>query len=124
MFTLHQAQVAQQNLFPFNLGRNTMAGDGLHADEITLAEVLKDAGAKEVLGAFASALGALDGELTPEAFKATAKAVGKETGRKGKELFFPLRAAITGRTHGPDLSRTASIKGRQRVAHLVADAVG
>jgi len=101
---------------------------GVFADPVVFeadaVDVLKDDGAKAVLSAFAAALDALDGELTPEAFKATAKAVGKETGRKGKELFFPLRAAITGRTHGPDLSRTASVKGRERVAHLVAATAG
>ena len=86
------------------------------------AEVLNDEGAKSVLSAFASALDAHDGNLTPEAFKAMAKAAGKEAGRKGKELFFPLRAAITGRVHGPDLSRTAAVKGRERVARLVAAA--
>jgi len=88
------------------------------------AEVLKDEGAKGVLTAFATALEAQEGELTPEVFKASAKVAGKEAGRKGKELFFPLRAAITGRVHGPDLSRTAAVKGRERVARLVASAIG
>ena len=60
----------------------------------------------------------------PEAFKALTKAAGKEAGCKGKELFFPLRAAITGSVHGPDLSRTAAARGRERVAQQVAAALG
>jgi len=32
-------------------------------------------------------------------------AVGRATGRKGRGLFMPLRKALTGRSHGPDMSR-------------------
>jgi len=32
-------------------------------------------------------------------------AVGKATGRRGRGLFMPLRKALTGRAHGPDMSR-------------------
>jgi nondiscriminating glutamyl-tRNA synthetase len=82
-------------------------------------QVLDDPGARGVVTAFARLLGELDDDLTPDAFKKLAKAAGKETGRKGKELFFPLRAAITGNLHGPDLSRVASVKGRSRVARAL-----
>jgi glutamyl-tRNA synthetase len=36
-------------------------------------------------------------------FKAAVKALGQATGRKGPGLFMPLRAALTGFTHGPEL---------------------
>ena len=78
-------------------------------------EVLADPGAKEVVQAFVRILAAHEGDLTPDVFKTLAKAAGKETGRKGKDLFFPLRAAITGNVHGPDLSRVAGVKGRERI---------
>lgn len=42
---------------------------------------------------------------------------------KGKRLFMPLRAALTGRVHGPELARLAPILGlaeaRRRVAHIL-----
>ncbi|BDA85109.1 glutamate--tRNA ligase [Aureimonas sp. SA4125] len=41
-----------------------------------------------------------------------AKAV---TGRKGKELFMPLRLALTGREHGPELAELLPLIGRERV---------
>ena len=41
--------------------------------------------------------------LTAEEIKAAMKAVQKSTGQKGKNLFMPIRVAITGQTHGPDL---------------------
>ena len=37
-------------------------------------------------------------------FKAAAKALGQSTGRKGPALFMPIRAALTGATHGPELA--------------------
>lgn len=38
-----------------------------------------------------------------------------KTNRRGKELFMPLRVAITGQEHGPDLKDLLPLIGRQRV---------
>jgi len=78
-------------------------------------EVLADPVATEVLDALRASLVDLGGDLTPETFKMVVKAVGKELGRKGKEVFFPIRAAVTGSIHGPDLSHICSIKGKDAV---------
>jgi glutamyl/glutaminyl-tRNA synthetase len=43
--------------------------------------------------------GAVDGM----AFKALLAECGKEVGSKGRELFMPARAALSGRVHGPEL---------------------
>ncbi len=37
-----------------------------------------------------------------------------ETGRKGKALFLPLRRALTGRGHGPDMAALLPLIGRER----------
>jgi glutamyl-tRNA synthetase len=42
-------------------------------------------------------------------------AVKAATGRKGKELFQPLRRALTGLDHGPELARLLPLIGRERV---------
>lgn len=42
---------------------------------------------------------------SPETWGQWTKAVKAETGRKGKGLFMPLRKALTGMQHGPDMSR-------------------
>jgi nondiscriminating glutamyl-tRNA synthetase len=39
----------------------------------------------------------------------------KKTGRKGKDLYAPLRAAITGKTRGPELAKTLPLLGRERL---------
>ncbi len=35
-----------------------------------------------------------------------------ETGRKGKQLFMPLRLALTGQSHGPELKTLLPLLGR------------
>lgn len=47
------------------------------------------------------------------------------TGRKGKALFLPLRRALTGRDHGPDMAALLPLIGRERaLARLEAAAGG
>lgn len=48
------------------------------------------------------------------AWKGWAKAVQEATGRKGKALFLPLRIALTGREHGPELANLLPLIGRER----------
>jgi glutamyl-tRNA synthetase len=59
--------------------------------------------------------------LPPEPFDATTwsswtAAVKAATGRKGKELFLPLRHALTGRGHGPELAALLPLIGRARAS--------
>ncbi|GAA3411999.1 glutamate--tRNA ligase [Paenibacillus hodogayensis] len=53
--------------------------------------------------------------FTPEAIQAMLKTVQKETGFKGKQLFMPVRVALTGQMHGRDLNQTLSLLGQNRV---------
>ncbi|WP_298677798.1 glutamate--tRNA ligase [uncultured Lentibacter sp.] len=45
-----------------------------------------------------------EGELTGESWGAWTAAVKDATGRKGRGLFMPLRKALTGMSHGPDMA--------------------
>jgi len=40
--------------------------------------------------------------------------VKEKTGRKGKELFHPLRLALTGREQGPELKMLLPVLGRAK----------
>ena len=51
----------------------------------------------------------------PAETKKSIKAVQKETGVKGKQLFMPIRVAVTGQTHGPELPNTIALLGRDKV---------
>jgi len=55
-------------------------------------------------------------------FKAWTRAVGAATGRKGAALYMPLRAALTGHTHGPELAPLVTLMGGDRVAERIAAA--
>ena len=56
-----------------------------------------------------------DGEITAETWSAWTKAVKSETGRKGRGLFMPLRKALSGLAHGPDMGALLPLIGRDRV---------
>ncbi|HUL37073.1 MAG TPA: glutamate--tRNA ligase [Thermodesulfobacteriota bacterium] len=43
----------------------------------------------------------------------------KRTGRKGKELYAPLRAAVTGKTKGPELVKTLPLLGKERMIRRI-----
>jgi len=72
--------------------------------------VVEDAGARQVLAAFIpKVLAAGEGPLTYERFREIAKAVQKESGKKGKDLFHPIRVALTGAVSGPELEKLIPI---------------
>lgn len=54
-------------------------------------------------------------EFKADEIKKAMKAVQKETGHKGKKLFMPIRAAVTGQTHGPDLPKAIELLGKEKV---------
>jgi len=75
-----------------------------------------------VLAGLEKALQSEEDPLSSDAFMASLKGVGKANGIKGKQLFFPVRGALTGSVHGPDLAGVAAIKGRTKVLELIARA--
>jgi len=50
-------------------------------------------------------------------------AIKAATGRKGKELFLPLRRALTGLDHGPELARLLPLIGRERAIERLSGQV-
>jgi nondiscriminating glutamyl-tRNA synthetase len=50
-----------------------------------------------------------------ESIKGLLKSVQTETGFKGKQLFMPIRAALTGQVHGRDLNETLFLLGKDKV---------
>ncbi len=47
----------------------------------------------------------------------------KQTGLKGKELLAPIRAALTGRTEGPELQKVLPLLGKQVILERLAQAL-
>ena len=76
--------------------------------------------------AFAQAAAAL---LPPEpwdetTWKTWTDAVKAETGAKGKGLFMPLRLALTGLNHGPELKALLPLIGRDKARSRLAGDMG
>lgn len=77
---------------------------------------MSDSAGRDVVAAgpvfFAAAIEALS--AVPDDFARFAKAVGAATGRKGKALYMPLRAALSGQSHGPEMTRIFPLIGPRR----------
>jgi len=52
----------------------------------------------------------------------TMKLIGEETGAKGKDLFMPIRASITGQLSGPELDQVTEVMGQERVLKRLKEA--
>jgi len=63
----------------------------------------------------AAALELLPDAIDAEAWSAWTGAVKDKTGAKGKGLFMPLRLALTGQAHGPDMAAMIPLIGRERL---------
>jgi nondiscriminating glutamyl-tRNA synthetase len=85
-------------------------------DEGDAAAVLAEEQVPVVLQAFLNLIEAGGTAFQVDGIKEMIKAVQKETGFKGKQLFMPIRAALTGQTHGPDLNQSLALLGKEKVA--------
>ena len=73
-----------------------------------------------VLKAFKEKMEAMsDEDFKSENIFPQIKAVQKETGIKGKNLFMPIRIAVSGEMHGPELPDTIYLLGREKsIEHI------
>jgi len=78
-------------------------------------EILKLDTSKTVLEKFIQKLQNLDGEIDREKFKQLMKEIQNETSIKGKNLFMPIRIALTGKTHGPELPLLVEYFGKEKI---------
>ncbi|MFC7394822.1 glutamate--tRNA ligase [Scopulibacillus cellulosilyticus] len=76
----------------------------------------------EVLKTFKEELVNLD-EWAPDEIKKKIKATQKATGKKGKNLFMPIRVAVTGEMHGPELPQSIALLGKDIVTARLSDAL-
>jgi len=97
---LSQIPVAARLVFEYD-ARAVVAGEETR-------HVAEDPASREVLKAFIPKALA-ECELTYERFRDVAKSVQKETGKKGKDLFHPIRVALTGAVSGPELEKLIPI---------------
>ena len=86
-------------------------------------QILEREYALKVARAFAEGLtisNATPQELYPAAIKYTKE----KTGAKGKDLFMPVRAALTGKVRGPELDKVFAILGRDNALNRLKPFIG
>ncbi|MER1987813.1 MAG: glutamate--tRNA ligase [Solibacillus sp.] len=76
-------------------------------------EVLAGEMVPAVMAAFKTQLETIE-SFDADSIKVAIKAVQKETGAKGKNLFMPIRVVTTGQMHGPELPNAISLIGKEK----------
>ena len=77
----------------------------------------------EVMASLKGQLNALE-VFDASSIKAAIKAVQKETGHKGKNLFMPIRVVTTGQTSGPELPAAIALIGKENTVARIANYAG
>lgn len=92
---------------------NLFFQEELSFDEVA-TEVLSGETVPTVLAAFLEEVKLLENFMAEE-IQSAMKRVQTATGQKGKNLFMPVRVAIFGQVHGPDLMKSIELLGREKV---------
>jgi glutamyl-tRNA synthetase len=61
-----------------------------------------------------------EGKIVEDTWKTWAASIAAATGLKGKELFLPLRLALTGMDHGPEMAKLLPLIGREGVVARIS----
>jgi nondiscriminating glutamyl-tRNA synthetase len=93
--------------------------DNMQAENEEAQQIMAGEQVKPVLLELIKKVNASAG-ITEDGAKALLKEVGKDLGLKGKQVFMPVRVALTGSTQGPDLNQVMVILGREGVIRRLA----
>jgi nondiscriminating glutamyl-tRNA synthetase len=88
--------------------------DNIDIDEDTFDEYLKNENALILMDAIRNELKEVE-SIDMEYAKGFMKLIQKSTGIKGKNLFMPVRVAITGSAHGPELVNVLYLLGKEKI---------
>lgn len=91
--------------------------DDVHYDE-ECQQVLNEEQTPEVLKAFLQEIENID-VFEHSEIKAAMKRTQKTSGYKGKKLFMPIRVAVTGSTHGPDIASSLELIGKEKTVNRI-----
>lgn len=89
-----------------------LVGEEVSLESEEAVAPLKEESFPLVLKTFKEKLCSLE-EVTPETIKAMLKAIAKELKLGGKYVYMPIRVALTGQMHGPDLFLIIAILGKE-----------
>ena len=98
-------------------------GEEVIVENEEAAQVLEEEQVPQVIEALRSKLAEMD-ILEPDAVKKALKAITKETKLGGRKVYMPLRVALTGQMHGPELHYIIPILGKDLIVKRLAKTVG
>ncbi|SHK47120.1 nondiscriminating glutamyl-tRNA synthetase [Caminicella sporogenes DSM 14501] len=93
-------------------------GEEVKLESEDVKEVLNEEHVSKLLNIFKEKVSEAE-EINNEFGKKVFKTIQKETGIKGKKLYMPIRAALTGQLHGPDIDEVIVILGRENIIKRV-----
>lgn len=96
-------QLPERTAFVFHYDASRALRDADNAETLALPK------AKDVLRVFAELVEADQAAMTPESFKTIMNEVKSKTAAQGKELFHPVRLALTGSHSGPDFDKVIPV---------------
>lgn len=97
-------------------------GDNLEVLETEAKEILRKPISKDVLKSFLNEIKTA-ADIDIEVFKNIMKTVQQQTGVKKDDLWMPIRVALTGVTHGPELPMVIEIFGKKKIQKYVHQAL-
>ena len=86
-------------------------------------EILKKEDSRNIFKCFLKIAGEFE-QLGEDDFRSIMKSVQEETGYKGKNLWMPVRIALTGLSHGPELQKLVEYFGKDEVILRFNNALG
>ncbi len=98
-----------------------------YSDNLVISEeqarmVLVKPTSKQVLAHFLKKLNSVN-EVNVDIFRNIMKDVQQETGISKEDLWMPIRVALTGATHGPDLPVVIEIFGKEKISRFLSQAL-
>ncbi len=91
-------------------------------DDPEARAILRKDSARKIFWSFRRELDTIE-ELDANIFRKMMKTVQNETGIMGKDLWVPIRVALTGKTHGPELPLIAEILGKEKCLKFIENVI-
>lgn len=95
-------------------------GETVEFENAEAKAVLQEEQVPQVIAALREKLAEMD-TLEPSRVKKALKAITKETKLGGRKVFMPVRVALTGQMHGPDIDYIIAILGKELVEKRLAN---
>jgi len=86
-------------------------------------ELIEKEESKQVFNKFINGVEKYD-EISADDFKEIMKQIQNDTGIKGKNLWMPVRIALTGQSHGPELPMLIEFFGKEKVVSRIKKVMG